>query len=135
MKSQGIRWIGIFTLAAFTLRQFKRISSGAIGGVPTAVARMDAVLCGMTIALMSSWLLAALWRIFVKRLERTRVEEQIVAYSDIVLETWEFTNIGFDGDTAYNPALPSGQAIQRVKPRVSDDVVGVYQIEAFERAA
>ena len=135
MKSQSIRWIGMFAIAAFTLRQFKRISSGAIGGVPTAVARMDAILCGMTIALMSSLLLSALWRIFVKRLERTRVEEQIVTYSDIVFATWDVTNFGFDEDAAYNPALPSGQAIQRVKPRVSDDVVGVYQIEAFERAA
>ena len=132
MKSQSIRWIGLFAIIAFTLRPFKRISSS---GVPTTVARVDAILCGMTIALISSWLFSALWRIFVKRLERTRVEEQIVTYSDLVLEAWEDADFESDEESARSPMLLPGQAVQRVKSRATDDVVGVYQVEAFERAA
>jgi hypothetical protein len=135
MKSRIIRRIGLFATVAFTLRQFRRVSSVAIGGIPRPVARMDAILCGMTIALMSSWLLSAIWRIFAMKLSRTRIEEQIVTFSDIVMETWENVDFGFDENAACDPLVLSSKVGRGVKSREAYDVVGIYQVEACERAA
>ncbi len=133
MKSLAIRWIGLFATVAFALRRFGHISNVAIGGVSRPVARMDAILCGMTIALMSSWLLSALWRIFAKRFETTRIEEQIVTYSDIVSETWETVEFGFDENVVCDPMFLSEEVGRGINSRETDDVLGVYQVEAYER--
>jgi hypothetical protein len=135
MKTQFIRWIGLFAIGAFMLRQFWRISSFANGGVSRSVVRTDAILCGMTIALMISWLVSTLGRIFTRRLASTRIEEQIVTYSDIVLGMWEDVDLGFDEDVVCDPVDLFECAGRGVMPSDSCDDVDVCRVETYERAA
>lgn len=69
------------------------------------------------------------------KLSRTRIEEQIVTFSDIVMETWENVDFGFDENAACDPLVLSSKVGRGVKSREAYDIVGINQVEACERAA
>ena len=135
MKHIVNRWIALFVAGVFALRQFWRISSFAIDDVSPTLARTYAILCGMTIALMSSWLLPTLWRNFAARIETTRTEEQLVTYTDILSEPWETEGVGDPEHAAYDPGSLPKAVSPRGLSRKHEAIFDVYPLEVCERWA